>query len=165
MKTCKQCSKEIKQTDFISSQGYVDMTKYNRAVFCSRNCCVIWKRENQIFIKCVCAFCGNTFLKKPYLKTKVTCSSRCKYELRALTKKTSYMSKGYVYILTNSKWANKCGYESEHRVIMREKLGRPLEHWEDVHHINGIRHDNRVENLIVMSQTKHLSLHKTNKIK
>lgn len=48
---------------------------------------------------------------------------------------------------------------AEHRKIMEEHLGRKLLPWEDVHHINGIRNDNRIENLVVMPHREHMKLH------
>jgi transposase len=57
---------------------------------------------------------------------------------------------GYVVITT------KDGRKKEHRVIIENHLGRKLETWEHVHHINEIKHDNRIENLQVMNVSDHM---------
>ena len=47
----------------------------------------------------------------------------------------------------------------EHRVIVEEKIGRPLLSDEHVHHIDGNKHNNHPDNLIVMTREEHLKLH------
>jgi hypothetical protein len=69
---------------------------------------------------------------------------------------------GYVYIKVLPgdffmPMADHRRYIPEHRLIMAKHLNRCLLAWEIVHHKNGVRDDNRLENLeLLPSQSKHI---------
>lgn len=73
-------------------------------------------------------------------------------------------SQGYIYAKNERHHrATSDGYVLEHIVVMENYLGRRINVDEAVHHVNGIRDDNRIENLEVMSKADHTKLHHVGK--
>lgn len=51
--------------------------------------------------------------------------------------------------------ANAAGYIREHRLVVEKMIGRYLTKDEYIHHKNGIKTDNRLENLTIVAPTNH----------
>lgn len=140
----------------------------DRKLFCSHPCQARWavrlslgrprpgsKRGKEVY----CIVCSGVFyvpryrLKKGNVKY---CSRKClaKNHLKEYIKihgfqKTNKPLHKYKTIRVDGKSVRF------HRWVMEQYLGRKLERWEHVHHINDDSSDNRLENLEVLSNSDH----------
>jgi len=118
----------------------------------------------------VCHHCGAGFVPYPTgKKTKDHCTQQCYWDCKAKGNHEStarvlsgpenhqwkggrIKRKGYVLVYAPDHHSivgrgTQRKYVFEHRIVMEEILGRPLQANETVHHVNGVTDDNRPENL------------------
>jgi len=80
--------------------------------------------------------------------------------------KSFYWCKDIIKVVRATKWyvcvtkpehprANKIGHVKRAVLVAEEKIGRYLLPEEEVHHINGIKTDDRPENLLVLTHREH----------
>lgn len=161
--TCENCNKPVAAQGkrFCSTACWYDFTKKRRTVPCEV-CQTLFERKVKTTRTCsvecgnqlkradrnvVCKTCESLF-ERPHGKMREFCSRSCAQTNRirrgefvrpeGFTYKTNT---GYVMVKSNGAWTQ------QHRLVVEEKIGRKLLPSERVHHINGIRDDNRPENL------------------
>ena len=103
-----------------------------------------------------CAICGTLI----HTKGATMCRSCSKKGLIGTAayhwKGGRYTSRGYVYIYKpDHPRADKRKYVPEHILVLEQKMGRFLKRGEIGHHLNGIKNDNRPENLVALPYQKH----------
>lgn len=107
-----------------------------------------------------CPICGDMFY--PRRGTKKTCSRRCGSALlsqRAYENEIHWKYNHDGYLVAGFTRNGVRVSLMQHRFIMESHIGRSLRQDEVVHHKNGVRDDNRLENLEIQNRSEHASEH------
>ena len=167
---CHQCERSFERRKHTDRQ--------NR--FCSMACFREWQASKPSSIRMVCQSCGKEF--KDYPSNLVSrkghprryCSWACRKKHYIGNANPCWKGRyknraGYVIIRDTLipdefKPMITCGHVLEHRLVMAQHLGRSLERHEVVHHVNGIKDDNRIENLELYPLYEHTGITNGNKL-
>ena len=110
------------------------------------------KKRKKIGVSC--SGCGKQRFLPYFYATKLTKRNRCRSCSQSGERHHSYkgsrrVTGGYLRVQADPEKhsVTSDGYILEHRKVMEEQLGRKLLPTETVHHINGVKDDNRIENL------------------
>jgi endogenous inhibitor of DNA gyrase (YacG/DUF329 family) len=147
---------------------YVKLHMVSSRRFCSAKCMHVWQLRDSVVRPC--EWCGAE-MKMPPAKAKVQrfCSVVCGAEGRRRNaldrthngRRVQMNQAGYIKVWEPENSGAHEGWMLEHRVVMERHLGRLLSRTETVHHQNGVKDDNRLENLVVLSRAAHTAV--TNK--
>lgn len=134
--------------------------------YCSNRCkSRMRNRKGLDDVEVSCVVCGVKFKCNMY-SPRITCSKKCLTHIKSKTGEEGYKNRDGYRIISRPNHPNamRRGKILEHVFIMSEHLKRPLFKHESVHHKNGIRDDNRIENLELWSKSQPSGQRLTDKI-
>jgi hypothetical protein len=102
----------------------------------------------------VCEYCGNTINSKD--KRQKFCNEKCYHSSK--TGKNHPNWKGGIKHRPDGYIRNSKNDKYIHRETMENYLGRKLNNNEHIHHINGNKSDNKIENLEIHTNSSHRKL-------